>query len=73
MKKLCSDCKARFDVKTEDLEEGDSVNCPECNLEYTIVSDTKGKLKLVETKQLEMEESEEDEDDEGSTDYESDD
>lgn len=73
MKKLCVDCKARFEVKFDELEEGDSVNCPECNLEYTVVNDTKGKPKLVETKQLEMEDNEEESDEEPSEDFESDD
>ena len=72
MKKLCSDCKARFEVSLEDLTEGDSVNCSECNLEYTLVSDKKGKIKLVETKTLEMEgnEDEESEEDDYEEDYE---
>ena len=62
MKKTCSDCKTRFEVKLEDIEEGDHVNCPECNLEYTLIYDSNGKEKLVETKVLEMED-DEDEDD----------
>jgi hypothetical protein len=54
MKKLCSECKARFEVDFADSEEGDAVNCPECNLEYTIVADKKGNLKLIESKEFEM-------------------
>ena len=69
MKKTCSDCKASFEAKIEDLEEGDALTCPECNLEYTIIADKKGKLKLVESKALEMEESE-DEDSEDDEDFE---
>lgn len=71
MKKLCTDCKARFEIKFDELEEGDSVNCPECNLEYTLIFDKKGKNKLIETKILEME-NEEEEDSEEEEDYESD-
>ncbi len=63
MKKLCTDCKARFEVKFDDLEEGDSINCPECNLEYTMILDKKGKNKLIETKILEMEDDSEDAED----------
>lgn len=70
IKKLCSDCKAKFEISLEDKEEGDSINCPECNLEYTLIFDKKGKTKLVETKELEMEEEEEGE--EESEDYDSD-
>ena len=61
MKKLCSECKARFVVELVDMEEGDAVACPECNLEYTIVADKKGALKLIESKELEMEDEEEEE------------
>lgn len=58
-KKICSDCKVRFDVEWNDLEEGDAVTCPECNLEYTIIADKKGVLKLIESKEVEMEDEEE--------------
>ncbi|MFA6269461.1 MAG: hypothetical protein WCW13_05085 [archaeon] len=66
MKKLCSECKAKFDVSLDDLEEGDALACPECNLEYTIVADKKGVLKLIESKTLEMEDEEEEDDSEES-------
>jgi DNA-directed RNA polymerase subunit RPC12/RpoP len=59
MKKLCSECKARFEVSLDDLEEGDAVACSECNLEYTVVADKKGNFKLIESKEFEMEEEEE--------------
>jgi len=72
MKKLCIECKARFDVDFADLEEGDAVACPECNLEYTIIADRKGNLKLIESKELEMEDEEEEEEDKDSDDYDSD-
>jgi hypothetical protein len=55
MKKLCPDCKVRFEVNLNEYDEGDAVNCTECNLEFTIISDSKGKLKLVESKEVEME------------------
>ncbi|MFA6064316.1 MAG: hypothetical protein WCW44_01605 [archaeon] len=59
MKKLCTECKARFEVNIDDLEEGDAVACSECNLEYTVIADKKGALKLIESKEFEMEEEEE--------------
>jgi hypothetical protein len=55
MRKICKDCEVQFDVPVDDLEEGDPFDCPECGLEYTAVADTGGKLKLVESKRLEME------------------
>jgi len=54
MKKLCPDCEVRFDVQIGEVDEGDPVNCPECNLEFTVTSTSTGKLKLVESKELEM-------------------
>lgn len=65
-KKLCADCKAKFDVEWNDLEEGDAVSCPECNLEYTVIADKKGILKLVESKEVEMEDDEEEEESQDS-------
>lgn len=73
VKKLCNECRARFDVELEDMEEGDAVACPECNLEYTIVADKKGNLKLIESKEVEMDGEDEDEDSGEEEDYDSDD
>ena len=53
MKKLCKDCKTRFDVPIEDLEDGDAIDCPECGLEYTIVYEGVTPT-LIESKKLEM-------------------
>jgi uncharacterized protein YbaR (Trm112 family) len=74
MKKICSECKGKFEVNLDELEEGDAVACSECNLEYTVIADKKGNLKLIESKELEMEEEGEDESEEDAEteDYESD-
>lgn len=69
MKKLCSECKARFEVNFEDLEEGDAINCSECNLEYTVILKENGKPNLIESKKLEMEDEEETEEEAESEDY----
>jgi DNA-directed RNA polymerase subunit RPC12/RpoP len=53
MKKMCKDCKSRFDVPVDDLEDGDAFDCPECGLEYTIVYEGIT-LTLIESKTLEM-------------------
>ena len=55
MKKLCPDCATRFDVNTDEYDEGDAITCPECNLEFTITSDSSGKIKIIESKAVEME------------------
>jgi len=74
MKKVCSECRAKFETNLEDLEEGDPIACPECNLEYTVIADKKGKLKLIESKEFEMEEVSEEDEESGSEeeDYDSD-
>jgi len=56
MRKICKDCKARFDIDLNDLDEGDYVNCPDCNLEYTLIADEKDltKIILIESKKFEM-------------------
>lgn len=74
MKKICSECKGKFEVNLDELEEGDAVACSECNLEYTVIAYKKGNLKLIESKELEMEEEGEDESEEDAEteDYESD-
>ncbi|MDD3083645.1 MAG: hypothetical protein PHP82_01345 [Candidatus ainarchaeum sp.] len=53
MKKLCKDCKTRFDIPINDLEDGAPFNCPECGLEYTVVYEGV-KPTLVESKKIEM-------------------
>jgi len=65
MKKLCPDCSTRFDVNLDEYDEGDAVTCPECNLEFTVTSNSAGKLNLIESKELEMEGLDEVEPDDG--------
>ena len=62
MRKTCKDCKARFEVDLSELDEGDYINCPECNLEYTLITDDNdlAKITLIESKKFEMGEEEED-------------
>ena len=56
MRKTCIDCKARFEIDFDDLDEGEYINCPECNLEYTVVPDEADPIKftIIESKKLEM-------------------
>jgi len=62
MRKTCKDCRARFEVDLSDLEEGESISCPECNLEYTVISDEidATKLTIIESKKLALDEDDED-------------
>ncbi len=57
MKKTCKDCKTRFEVPIDELEDGDAHSCPECGLEYTVVYE--GNIPtLIESKKLEMDDDE---------------
>ncbi len=67
----CLDCKHRFDLEMEDLEEGDLVPCPECNFEMTLVANKKGDLKLTAYKDKLLDDDEFDSDEDAAGDYES--
>ena len=56
----CPDCKERFEVDFHEYDEGDSIECPECSIDLTViyVSD-KPKIKL--TKELFLEDERSDE------------
>lgn len=58
MKKMrCPDCKQRFEIELEDLDEGDAINCPECNLELVVeVSEGKTKLRIAKEKGIDEDE-----------------
>lgn len=56
IKKMCPDCKTAFEIDLGEFGEGDAINCPECNLEFTIICKGAGKFKAIESKELEMEE-----------------
>ncbi|MFA5357704.1 MAG: hypothetical protein WC308_02170 [archaeon] len=70
LKKLCPDCKTAFEIDLGEFGEGDAVNCPECNLEFTIICKGPGKFGAVKSKELEMEEIDEDGDESDNEDYE---
>lgn len=70
MRKICKDCKTRFDVPISELEDGDPFACPECGLDYTAITDSSNKLVLIETKKLELDEDEDEEDEDFEEDYE---
>ena len=55
MKKVrCPDCKESFEIGLEEFDEGDLLNCPECNLELVIeVKEGKQKLRIAKEKELE--------------------
>lgn len=62
----CPDCRSRFEIDYSDYDEGDVTNCPDCNLELTVIY-AKEKPKLKPSKELYFDE--EDEDTEITEDY----
>ena len=61
MKKVrCPDCKEKFEIELEEFDEGDLLNCPECNLEL-IVEVNEGLQKIRVSKEKAIEESDFDE------------
>jgi len=49
----CPDCKERFEITLEEFDEGDLMNCPECNLEMVVeVSEGKPKLRIAKEKAI---------------------
>jgi len=59
VKYRCPDCKVRFDLDTDEYEEGDLLNCPDCNLELVVEVVKGGKFKLRIAKDKEIDENEE--------------
>ncbi len=55
MKIRCPDCKEKFQIDTNEYDDGDYLNCPECNLEMTVILE-KGKIKLKATREKELDE-----------------
>jgi lysine biosynthesis protein LysW len=51
----CPECEAPLDFEEEDVEEGDVINCPDCNLELEVVHKNP-----IEVERVEEEEEEED-------------
>jgi len=54
MKKVrCPDCGEKFEIELMEFDEGDLVNCPECNLELIVeVNEGKAKLRTAREKAL---------------------
>ncbi len=52
----CPDCKQSFDLEIEEYDEGDFLNCPECNLELVVeIKAGKPKLKIAKEKDIDEE------------------
>ncbi len=57
MKKIrCPECEDIFSIELDEYEDGDYLNCPECNLELVVISHN-GNLSVKPTKEKEFDES----------------
>ncbi len=62
----CPECDALVDMEQDEVEEGQTLSCPECGVDLEIVSTNPLEVELVEEEEEldEEEDMEEDEDDE---------
>lgn len=57
MRVKCPECKEAFELSVNDYDEGDTVECPECSSECTVMVKD-GKLKLASEKEKYFEDDE---------------
>jgi len=56
LKKIkCPECEESFSIEIDEFEDGDYLNCPDCNLEFVAVSNN-GRLSVKTSKEKELEE-----------------
>ena len=55
---ICPECETDLDLDEEELDEGEIVSCPECGLDFEVV--TKHPLELNPVQELDEDEEEED-------------
>ena len=62
---LCPECETKLDIDEEELEEGETVSCPECGTDFEVVTVAPLELKPVEEgyEEDDEEEAEEESDD----------
>lgn len=53
---ICPECEATIDVEQEDVEEGKTVDCPECGAQLEVVNTNPVELDLVGKEDAEEEE-----------------
>ena len=59
---ICPECETDLDLDEEELDEGEIVSCPECGLDFEVV--TKHPLELNPVHELDEDEDEDDHDEE---------
>lgn len=66
---VCPECDTDLDVDEEELEEGEIVSCPECGVEFEVVTKSPLELNPVEDLDEDDEEEEADDEEDGDSDY----
>jgi alpha-aminoadipate carrier protein LysW len=56
---LCPECENKLDIEEDDVEEGETVSCPECATDFEVVTVSPLELKSLEDPDYEEEEEEE--------------
>ena len=58
----CPECEALVDLDADEVEEGETVSCPDCGMDLEVMSTNPMELRLA--KEEDLDEDEEDDDDE---------
>ena len=53
---LCPECENKLDIEEDDVEEGETVSCPECATDFEVVTVSPLELKSLEDPDYEEEE-----------------
>ena len=61
----CPDCGALLDIDKDDVQEGETLSCPECAVELEVVNRNPLELDVIEEEEDEPAKSEEEEEDNG--------
>ncbi len=59
---LCPECETDLDVDDEEVDEGEVVSCPECGMEFEVVTTNPLELKAIEEGYVDEDEEQESED-----------
>jgi alpha-aminoadipate/glutamate carrier protein LysW len=56
---ICPECEAPIDIEEDEVEEGQTLDCPECGAELEVVSTNPVELDLIEEEEDEKDKTEE--------------
>jgi alpha-aminoadipate carrier protein LysW len=64
---ICPECETALDLDEEELDEGEIISCPECGLDFEVV--TKNPLELNPVQELDEDDDDDDDEDAEDGDY----